>query len=50
MPGSIPLWMSKALSELEIRRISFSKYGTAYKNHVRRLAEEQKEERKIIYA
>ena len=50
VPGSIPLWMSKALSELEIRRISFSKYGTAYKNHVRRLAEEQKEERKIIYA
>jgi hypothetical protein len=50
VPGSIPLWMSKALSELEIRRISFSKYGTAYKNYVRRLAEEQKEERKIIYA
>lgn len=50
VPGSIPLWMSKALSELEIRRISFSKYGTAYKNYVRGMAEEQKEERKMIYA
>ncbi len=50
VPGSIPLWMSQALSRLEIRRISFSKYGTAYKRYVRRLVKEQKEERKIIYA
>lgn len=29
-PGSIPLWMVKALSEEGIRPISFSKYGNAY--------------------
>ena len=38
VPGSIPLWMSKALSELEIRRISFSKYGKAYTNFVQEQA------------
>ena len=50
VPGSLPLWMSQVLSELEIRRISFSKYGTAYKNHVREAAAEHNEERKMIYA
>ena len=29
-PGNIPLWMVKALSEEEIRKTSFSKYGNAY--------------------
>lgn len=29
--GGIPLWLSKAFSELNIARISFSKYGTEYK-------------------
>ncbi|MDE5591058.1 MAG: polyphosphate polymerase domain-containing protein [Acetatifactor sp.] len=29
-PGNIPLWMVKVLSEEEIRKISFSKYGNAY--------------------
>lgn len=29
-PGSIPLWMVKLLSEEEIRKTSFSKYGNAY--------------------
>ena len=53
VPGSIPLWMSQALSELEIRRHSFSKYGNAYKNFVREQAaqtEKKQDERKIIYA
>ena len=50
VPDSIPLWMSKALSELEIRKISFSKYGTAYQNFVRASAAAPQEERKIIYA
>jgi len=50
VPGSIPLWMSQALSDLAIRRISFSKYGTAYKNFVRASAAAPQEERKIIYA
>ena len=29
-PGGIPLWMVRFLSEHRIRRVSFSKYGTAY--------------------
>lgn len=29
-PGGIPLWMVKVLSEAEIRKTSFSKYGNAY--------------------
>ena len=30
--GGIPLWMTRVLTELEIRKTSFSKYGTAYEN------------------
>ena len=30
-PGGFPLWMVKFLSDNRIRKISFSKYGTAYK-------------------
>ena len=48
--GAFPMWMTQALSELEIRRISFSKYGTAYRNYVRGQNAAQTEERKIIYA
>lgn len=29
-PGAIPLWMVRILSQLEIYKTSFSKYGTAY--------------------
>lgn len=29
-PGAIPLWMSKCLTEAEIYKTSFSKYGAAY--------------------
>lgn len=51
VPGSIPLWMSHAMSALDIHRISFSKYGTAYKNYVQeQIAARQEEGRKIIYA
>lgn len=52
VPGSIPMWLSNAMSELGIRRISFSKYGIAYKNHVRRQIEAAKQdiERKASYA
>ena len=51
VPGSIPMWMSQALSELGIRRQSFSKYGSAYQNYVRRqIVKSSQEERKIIYA
>lgn len=32
--GGIPLWMTHLLSEQQIFRISFSKYGTAYKDMI----------------
>lgn len=32
IPGGMPLWMVHALEEIGIRRTSFSKYGTYYKN------------------
>ena len=32
---SMPMWLSKALSELRIYKTSFSKYGKAYKNYVK---------------
>lgn len=51
IPAALPMWMSKALSDLEIRKISFSKYGTAFRNYVLRgRTEAPAEERKIIYA
>ena len=30
--GGIPMWMSKTLSEEHVYKMSFSKYGTAYRN------------------
>ena len=32
VPGTVPLWMAKLLSELEIKPTSYSKYGTFYKD------------------
>lgn len=43
-PGSIPLWMGKVLSEEEIRKTSFSKYGNAYTEIYNR------EKGRVIYA
>lgn len=34
IPGSMPLWLSSALSELCIFPVSFSKYGTCYKQNL----------------
>ena len=49
--GAVPMWMSHAMSELDIHRISFSKYGRAFKNYILEQIEAQKEEeRKFIYA
>jgi hypothetical protein len=31
--GSIPLWLCRMMSELGIRKITFSKYGTEYKKY-----------------
>lgn len=51
VPGSIPMWMSQALSEIGIRRHSFSKYGRAYLSFVREASQDgQQEERKVGYA
>lgn len=33
-PGVCPFWLSRLLSELGIRRTSFSKYGEVYKRHL----------------
>ncbi len=33
IPGAIPIWLSKKLTELEIYHTSFSKYGNWYKNY-----------------
>ena len=34
IPGAMPMWLSKILSELEIFPSSFSKYGTCYKENL----------------
>lgn len=34
MPGACPLWLSRLLSETEIFPVSFSKYGTCYREHI----------------
>lgn len=34
IPGAMPVWMSELFSELKIYPISFSKYGTYYKNYI----------------
>lgn len=34
IPGACPLWLCEALSKLKINSVSFSKYGTCYKNHI----------------
>lgn len=39
-PDTMPLWLARVLSENEIRKVSFSKYGTAYL----RLQQEKKQE------
>lgn len=34
IPGAMPLWMARALDEMNIRQTSFSKIGTAYTNFI----------------
>ena len=33
-PTAAPIWLARALSELQIFPVSFSKYGTCYKEHI----------------
>lgn len=42
IPGAIPLWMVRLLEELEIRQVSFSKYGTCYQNFLKNQKKEIK--------
>ena len=37
MPDSMPFWFGKILSDLEIFPISFSKYGTYYRQNMNHL-------------
>ncbi len=46
--GGLPLWMTQVLSEAQIYRTSFSKYGSAYTDICRRQMEEA--ERRYRYA
>ncbi len=34
IPGACPLWLTHILSELKINSVSFSKYGTCYREHI----------------
>ncbi|OON85280.1 hypothetical protein BXO88_12900 [Oribacterium sp. C9] len=45
IPGAMPVWMAEAFAELNINMVSFSKYGTYYKQH---FAEATGYEAKII--
>lgn len=40
--GAMPLWLSKKLAELQIYKISFSKYGKAYQRFIRNQLYEQR--------
>ena len=33
-PAAAPVWLARLLSELKIFPVSFSKYGTCYKEHI----------------
>ena len=37
---AMPLWLTELLSEEKIRKVSFSKYGTEYKNYLKQQANE----------
>ena len=47
IPGAMPLWMASFLSENHIPKITYSKYGTYYKEH---LMTAQYPERSFFYA
>ena len=45
--GAMPMWMAHFLSENNIRKVTYSKYGTYYKEH---LIADQYPERSVYYA
>ncbi|MDE6658187.1 MAG: VTC domain-containing protein, partial [Oscillospiraceae bacterium] len=40
--GAMPMWLAQAMSDLQIYKISFSKYGTAYKRFIKNQLYEQR--------
>lgn len=52
--GGIPLWMTEVLNDLKVYQTSFSKYGAAYRDMMKKAAElklnEIDEQRRILYA
>ena len=34
IPGACPLWLSRALTDIDARQTSFSKYGACYKTYI----------------
>lgn len=34
LPGACPLWLSRALTDIDARPTSFSKYGACYKTYI----------------
>lgn len=45
---AMPIWLANMLSKLEIRRISFSKYGSEFKRYIGSIATEQEHYRAVI--
>lgn len=45
--GAMPVWMARFLSSHEVRKVSYSKYGTYYRDY---LTTNQSAERSVIYA
>lgn len=45
---AMPIWLANMLSELEIRRISFSKYGSEFKRYIGTFSTEQEYYRAVI--
>ena len=43
-----PLWLTAILDEGKIRRISFSKYGTAYRQQLEKARERQKQAQQAL--
>ncbi|MCI9559264.1 MAG: polyphosphate polymerase domain-containing protein [Lachnospiraceae bacterium] len=47
IPGAMPLWMSRILSELDIYPTSYSKYGTYYQNYIEESTEKDFKEKGV---
>lgn len=50
IPGVMPLWLSRLLSNLTIRKQSFSKYGTYYREYMQDPARNGEIGKRLLYA